>query len=119
MKVDVYCVLMSEPRRFGMKTPGPLTFNKVVALPEMTDGQVVRQAVDNTCFFLESWGQIGVQVDIHLDDPPSGFKSGFFVPKFGDGYDEQLAESIARLKALLASPRDLQFKRSPNGGNLI
>jgi len=123
MKIDVYCVFLTPPRRFGMRTSLPdapqMTFAKVAALAEMTDGQIVRQALETACLFIEALPHVGVQIAVHLDDPPDGFKSGHFTPKFGDGYDDQLAKSIARLKTLLASPKDLQFKRSPNGGNLI
>lgn len=125
MKIDVYCVLLGSPRRFGMKASAqgipPATFAHVPALPEMTDGQLVRQALETTIACLETLGEeaIGTQVVIHLDDPPDGFRGGYFVPKFGDGHDEELAESVSKLKSLLVSPKDLRFKRSPNGGALL
>lgn len=122
MKVDVYCVLGERfALRASVRDSKPITFNKVAALPEMTDGQLVRQAIETVYLFLKEIGDAatGVQVVIHIDDPPSGFRSGPGVPSFNDEYDMDLLESALKVKGLLTTPRDFTFKRSPNGGNLI
>lgn len=124
MKIDAYCVLLDNPRRFALAASlpdtKPITFNKVAALKELTDGQVVRQAIETVYLFLKEVGDAatGSQVVIHIDDPPAGFRSTC-VPEFGDGHDENLKESVKRVKSLLVTPKDFTFRRSPNGGNLI
>lgn len=124
MRIDAYVLFMEHPSRFGLKIGmgwGEYAgaYLRVVALPEMTNSQTLRLALDNISHLLERLSVAGATVNVHLDDPPEGFKGGFYSVRFGDGDDELLLGSINRLKELLASPKDLRFKRSPNGAAMI
>lgn len=123
MKIDAYVLFMEHPSRFGLRISGrgepSTTYLKVVTLPEMTDSQVLRLVLDNISSLFRRLMVAGATVNVHLDEPPEGFKGGFKPIRFGDGDDELLLGSIDRLKGLLASPKDLRFKRSPNGASMI
>ena len=124
MKIDAYVLLTESPARFGLKISQGWgehagAYLKVVALPEMTDSQVLRLALDNISDLLERLKVTGAMVNVHLDEAPEKFKGGFHPVRFRDGDDEVLRQSIDRLKNLLATPRDLQFKHSPNGGAML
>ena len=124
MKIDAYVILLEHPSRFGLKIGmgwGEYAgaYLRVVALPEMTESQVLRLALDNISYLLERLRAAGVTVNVHRDDPPEGFRGGYKPVRFGDGDDELLLGSTDRLKALLATPKDLRFKRTPNGAAMI
>ena len=123
MKIEAYVLFMEHPGRFGLRISGhgqrEMSYLKVIALPEMTDSQVLRLLLDNISDLLERLKTAGATVNVHLDDPPEGFRGGYKPVRFGGGDDEFLLGSINRLKGLLASPKDLRFKRSPNGASMI
>ena len=128
MKIDAYVLLTESPARFGLRVnmsgEYAALYLRVIALPEMSDSQVLRLALDNIAHFVESLetsalavGSVKVPppiVNVHLDDPGLVFCEGDLLVA-----EEPLQKSIDRLEALLDSPGDLQFQRDPNGGSMI
>ena len=109
MKIDAYVLFLEHPSRFELKIDYGWdvrysgSYLKVVALDEMDDEQVLRLALDNISDLLERLEVAGATINVHLDRP------------LHKGDIDKANESIDRLRALLASPDDLQF----NGGSMI